>query len=90
MAGGCSGVGRAGGGTDHGAQEVYSSHLGTKGHSQEGCCPVGLVVTMETVCAVLSSMVATSHVWLWSTGNVSSMTEFWILFNFNQFKFDCK
>ena len=55
-AGECRGVRRAGGcrgGTGYGGQEAYSPRLETKGHPLEGWCPVGLVVTMATLCGAV-------------------------------------
>ena len=53
-------------------------------------CPIELCVVMEMFCrSVLSSRVATGHMWLFSTWNLAGMTcrtEFWIKLNFNSFK----
>lgn len=40
---------------------------------------------MEMFGSVLSSVAATSHMWRWSTCNVASVAELWILFQFKLF-----
>ena len=42
---------------------------------------------MEMFYPALSGRVATSHMWLLSSWHVVSATEFFILLNFNKFKF---